>query len=622
MRGKRFVQTLFAAVMIAAPAFSAQKPNVVIVITDDQGYGDMAFTGNPAIKTPTIDRLRAQSTLLNNFHVDPTCAPTRSALLTGRYSDRVGVWHTVQGRSMLRRRETTMADIFGQNGYATGLFGKWHLGDCYPFRPEDRGFQHCIYHQAGGVGQAPDYWGNDYFDDTYVVNGKLQRFEGYCTDVWFDEAIQWIGTLIEKTRNSELGTSQPFFAYIAPNAPHKPLFCPLEYSDPYENNPQVSYPEFYGMISNIDDNLARLMKMLDDEGLADNTILVFMTDNGSASGVHDGRGYDGGMRGMKNSEYDGGHRVPFMIRWPNGKIEAGKSVENLTAHIDILPTFIDFCGLTAPKIDFDGSSLRDLLCTDGKDWPDRALVVETQRVVDPVKWRRCSVMTDKWRLVNDDNGQGLFDIKADPKQATDLSGKYPETVERLRGEYDKFWSDVSQEHDLTSYMVIGSDRSPIVKLCSHDWLIDKLPPWNQDHIKNGDVAEESFWAIEVERDGDYEISLRRWPVEADKGINDGTYGKAFNYKTARLRIGDIDEVKEIPEGAKEVTFKVTLKKGITQLAPVFIGPELTATPYYAYVMHNPKPGWQTPQGMGIPVYDPSYGRVPPQINKKRVKPIE
>jgi arylsulfatase A-like enzyme len=604
---------LIAGVMVStAFVASAKKPNVVIVITDDQGYGDFAFTGNPAIKTPTIDKLRNQSTLLNNFHVDPTCAPTRSALMTGRYSDRVGVWHTVQGRSMLRRREVTMADIFGQNGYATGMFGKWHLGDCYPYRPEDRGFQHCIYHQAGGVGQAPDYWGNDYFDDTYVVNGKLQRFEGFCTDVWFDEGMKFI----------KANKDQPFFAYIALNAPHKPLYCPLEYSNPYENNPNVSYPEFYGMIANIDENMAKLLAMLDTEGLADNTILVFMTDNGTAGGLNEGRGYDGGMRGMKNSEYDGGHRVPFMIRWPNGKIVAGKSIERLTAHIDILPTFIDLCSLEAPEIEFDGSSLRELLYADGKSWPDRALVVETQRVVDPIKWRRCAVMTDKWRLVNDDDGQGLFDIKADPKQANDVSEAHPEVVERLRGQYNNFWNEVSQEHDLTSYMVIGSDKSPIVKLCSHDWLIDKLPPWNQDHIKNGAVAEESFWAIEVERDGEYEISLRRWPVEADKGINDGTYGKAYNYKQARMRIGDIDETKDIPEGAKEVTFKVTLKKGITHLAPVFISPELTATPYYAYVTHQVKPGWQTPQGMGIPVYDPSYGRVPPQINKKKAAVIE
>ncbi len=597
---------LASSLATAANAFAVEKPNVVIVITDDQGYGDLGFTGNPAIKTPNIDKLRTQGTLLNNFHVDPTCAPTRSALMTGRYSNRVGVWHTVQGRSMLRRREITMANVFSDNGYATGMFGKWHLGDCYPYRPEDRGFQHVVYHQAGGVGQAPDYWGNDYFDDTYIVNGKHQRFEGYCTDIWFAEGMKFI----------KANKDKPFFAYISTNAPHSPNYCPEKYTKPYEGNPKVSNSVFYGMVTNIDDNMAKLMKLLDDEGLTDNTILIFMTDNGTAGGLNKGRGYDGGMRGKKNSEYEGGHRVPLIIRWPNGKIEAGKSVESLTAHIDVLPTFIELCGLKAPEIKFDGSNIYDLLRGDGKEWPGRTLMVESQRVVDPIKWRKSAVMTDDWRLVN---GKELFSLKDDPKQANDVAAQHPEVLARLRGEYDKFWDEVSKEHDMTSYMVIGSDHSPVVSLSSHDWLIDRLPPWNQAHIKSGAVAEISHWAIEVERDGEYEISLRRWPVEADKGINDGTYGKAFNYKQARMRIGDIDVTKDIPEGAKEVTFKVTLKKGITKLSPVFIGPKNKATPYYSYVTHTPKSGWQTPQGMGILVYDPSYGRVPPQVKKSKKK---
>jgi hypothetical protein len=271
---------------------------------------------------------------------------------------------------------------------------------------------------------------------------------------------------------------------------------------------------------------------------------------------------------------------------------------------------IELCGLSAPEKHYDGTSLRKLLYSEGITWPDRVLVVESQRVINPIKWRKCAVMTDRWRLIN---GTELYDMTSDPKQNNNVAKQYPDVLKQLRGEYEKFWKDVSKEHDLTSYIVIGSDHSPIVSLSSHDWLIDKLPPWNQTHIKNGDVAEESYWAIEVERTDDYEISLRRWPVEADQGINDGTYGKAFNYKQVRMRIGDIDETKDIPAGSKEVTFKVSLKKGITKLAPVFIGDDLVATPYYAYVTHKPKSGWQTPQGMGIPIYDPKQGRIPPQI---------
>ena len=590
--------------VVSASGAEVQKPNVVFVITDDQGWGDMGFTGNPWIKTPTIDKLCSQSTLLGNYHVDPTCAPTRSALMTGRYSDRVGVWHTIQGRNMLRRRETTMADVFAANGYATGLFGKWHLGDVYPYRPEDRGFQHTVWHAAGGVGQAPDYWGNDYFDDTYIVNGKHRRFKGYCTDIWFEEGMKFI----------KANKDRPFFAYISSNAPHSPYYCPEKYVKPYADEPGIPNKVFYGMIANLDENLAKLMDFLAAEGLDENTILVFTTDNGSAGGISkDGKkGFTAGMRGKKGSQYDGGHRVPFMIRWPKGEIEEGKRIDRLTAHIDILPTFIDLCGLTAPQIKFDGTSLRGLLYSKGRNGPDRALVVESQRVVDPVKWRKCSVMTDRWRLVN---GKELYEIKTDPKQATDVAAQHPEVFERLKGDYENFWADVSSEHDLTSYMVIGSDHSPMVSLCSHDWLVGGTP-WNQSHIKKGDHAKPAHWALEIEQSGDYEISLRRWPVEADKGINDGTYGKAFNFKKARMRIGDIDQTIDIPEGAKEVTFKVCLEKGVAKLAPLFMGDEVEATPYYVYVTHKPKPGWQTPLGMGIPVYDPSYGRIPPQKKSK------
>lgn len=606
----RFATALlaFLATCIGAtgPARAAEpsRPNVIIVMTDDQGYGDCGFAGNDAVRTPAIDKLRTQGTLLNNFHVDPTCAPTRAALMTGRYSARTGVWHTIQGRNMLRAREVTMADVFRANGYATGLFGKWHLGDCYPYRPEDRGFDHVVHHKAGGVGQAPDYWGNDYFDDTYLVNGVYQRFTGFCTDVWFEQGMAFI----EKHRQ------RPFFAYITPNAPHGPFYCPLEYSDKYEGHPQVVYPEFHGMVENIDDNMQHLDAFLSRHGLADNTILIFMTDNGTGGGLNPktGKGFDGGMRGRKGSQYDGGHRVPFIIRWPDGQIEAGASVEALTAHVDILPTLIDLCGLNpGPPVQYDGQSLRPLLDPGAaaSAWTGRTLVVENQRVIDPIKWRKHAVMDERWRLVD---GQELYDLPADPKQANDVADQHPDVVEQLRAAYEAFWADVSTEHALTSHMIIGADASPIVSLSSHDWLSPKVP-WNQLHVRDGRNAIAAKWAVQVERDGAYAFSLRRWPVEADKGINDGTYGKAFNFRQARLRIGNIDETQDIPQGAHEVTFRVHLTKGVYDLSPLFVGDDLSATPYYCYVTHRPTPGWQTPAGMGIPVFDPGYGQVAPQL---------
>lgn len=604
---KRMINTALtvAASVMTLTASGQSRPNVVVVITDDQGYGDLGCNGNTAIHTPNIDRLRSQSIQLDNYHVDPTCAPTRSALMTGRYSDRVGVWHTVQGRNLLRRREVTMANVFQQNGYATGMFGKWHLGDTFNFRPENRGFDRAVYHGGGGVAQAPDYWGNDYFDDIYFVNGVPTRFDGYCTDVWFREGISFI--------RDQAQAGKPFFAYIAPNAPHGPLFVEEKYAAKYRDKPGVSSPEFYGMVENIDDNMATLMRTLDELGVADNTILVFTTDNGTAGGLSEQGGFTAGMRGKKGSQYEGGHRVPFMIRWPDGHIGGGKSVNRLTAHIDIMPTFIDLCNLEAPSVEFDGTSIRDLLYSNGAAWPDRALVVESQRVVTPEKWRQCAVMTDRWRLVD---GNELYDMTADAGQLTDVADQHPEVTARLRADYDTFWNDVSQEHGLTSHMVIGSDEAPVVGLCSHDWLVETVP-WNQNHIVRGIRAKEAHWEIEVARDGIYEFSLRRWPVAADKAINDANGGKGYHFTQARMRIADVDETKAIPADAKEVTFRVKLNKGIAKLAPVFLGGNEISTPFFVYVTHQPVPGWQTLKGMGIPKYDPTYGRVPPQLNKRK-----
>lgn len=395
---------------------------------------------------------------------------------------------------------------------------------------------------------------------------------------------------------------------IAPNAPHGPFYAPEKYVKLYEDNPDVPVVGFYGMITNIDDNMARLLQVLEDEGVAENTILVYTTDNGTAGGVWGDKGFTAGMRGTKGSQYDGGHRVPLLLRWPEGELNQATTIERLTAHLDILPTFIDLCNLVAPETAYDGQSLRPLLYDPQAEWPERHLVVESQRVVDPVKWRVCAVMTDRWRLVD---GEQLFDMRADPGQTKAVQDDYPEVAERLRAEYEKFWNDVSLEHDLTSYMIIGSDEAPFVTLTSHDWLVESLP-WNQPYVMVGAFAKRAHWAIEVEQAGVYEISLRRWPMELDLPINDANGFKGFDFTEARLRVGHIDTRMEIPADAHEVTFRVELEAGVTELAPVFIGSENESTPFYAYVTHKPFVGWQTAEGQGMPRFDPNYGRLPPQ----------
>jgi len=516
-------------------------------MTDDQGYGDLGCHGNPVIQTPNIDRLYTQSIRLTNFHVGPTCSPTRAALMTGRYCNRTGVWHTIMGRSLLRKDELTAADVFSAGGYRTAIFGKWHLGDNYPFRPQDRGFGEVMIHGGGGVGQGPDYWGNDYFDDTYFHNGRPKKFEGYCTDIWFEEAMKFI----------EANKERPFFCYIPTNAPHGPYNIADKYSKPYrDKGVESKQANFYGMITNIDENMGRLIRRLKQLDLEKNTILIFMTDNGTSGG------YGGGMRGKKGSEYEGGHRVPCFIRRPGGGLTGGSDIDRLTAHIDLLPTLIELCGLKKPcGVKFDGDSLVQLLTGQDRSWPDRTLITDSQRIEHPEKWRKSAVMTERWRLVN---GKELYDIKADPVQRNDIADEQPQVVEKLRKAYEDWWADVSQRFDEYCEIIIGSDKQNPTRLMSHDWHSPKVP-WNQEAVLS-EMEANGFWAVEVARDGTYQFELRRWPEELDAPINEAVPGgKAVTVTEARLKIADEDTTMPVPRDAHAVTFRLKLKAGKTRL---------------------------------------------------------
>ncbi len=223
-----------------APHRLAKRPNVILVMTDDQGYGDLSCHGNPVLKTPHLDRLHAESVRFTDFHVSPFCTPTRAALMTGNHVGYTGAFRTSSGRTLMHRDEKTLANLLADAGYVTGMVGKWHLGDNAPHRPQDRGFQDVVWHRCGGIGQASDHWGNDYFDDIYERNGEFEQFEGYCTDVWFREGMRFI----------EEKQDKPFFLYLALNAPHGPYRVPEKWAAPYKGNPDVSNPNFYGMIAN------------------------------------------------------------------------------------------------------------------------------------------------------------------------------------------------------------------------------------------------------------------------------------------------------------------------------------------------------------------------------------
>ncbi len=579
--------TLILLAALAAPALAA--PNVVLIMTDDQGYGDIACLGNPVIKTPQIDKLRERSIRFTNFHVSPTCAPTRSALMTGRYTDSTGAWHTIMGRSLLSPEEVTLADAFHAGGYRTGIFGKWHLGDNYPYRPQDRGFDEAIVNGGGGVWQTPDYFGNDYFDDHYFTNGTPEKYEGFCTDVFFREAMRFMADAKRR--------GKPFFCYLPTNAPHEPFWAPEEYERMYRGVDGLDAPGFYGMITNIDDNLAKLVEFLRANDLEEDTILIFMTDNGTAAGENV---YNAGMRGKKGSAYEGGHRVPFFISWPKGGLISPRDIDTLAAHIDVMPTLMELCGLTRPDGPaIHGRSLRPLLVDDGPQWPERVIVTDSQRMEHLKKWRRAAVMSQRWRLVNptiegDPAALELYDIQADPGQKTNVRAEHPEVVARLASEYDRWWKLASERADEYSRIVLGNDADNPARLTSHDWHSDGAEAaWNQHGIRNAPAAN-GPWAVRIERAGRYRIELRRWPKEVDLPINAPYVDKTFNRETApgkaihavraKLQIGAVEQTKAVEDDDKAAVFNVDLEAGPAMLETWFYDADGTERgAYFVYV---------------------------------------
>lgn len=572
-------------------AAAPRRPrNVVLLLTDDQGYGDLACHGNPVIKTPHMDALHARSVRFTNFHVSPTCAPTRAALMTGRYTNATWAWHTIMGRSLLAPGEVTMADCFRSSGYRTGIFGKWHLGDNYPCRPMDRGFDEALVCGGGGVWQTPDYFGNDYQDDTYFHNGRPEAFQGFCTDVWFENAMRFMDDA------NRSGT--PFFCYLATNAPHGPMWAPDSYTAAYQGVKGLGEPGFYGMITNIDDNLERLVKFLRDRKLERDTLLLFLTDKGTSSGA---QVFNAGMRGQKGSPYEGGHRVPFFAYWPEGGIEGGKDIHTLAAHVDVLPTLIDLCGLKRPAAPpIHGRSLRPLIYEKNPHWPDRAITTDSQRLDKLVKWRQAAVMTGQWRLVNaspDGRAEALelYEIAKDPGEQHNVAAQNPQVVKQPRVEYDRWWKAVSQRAGEYVRIVLGNRRTNPVRLTCHDWHGEggAEATWNQKAIRQGPAAN-GFWAVEVERAGTYRIELRRWPKEVDLPITapytdakpnrETTPGKAISVVRAKLSVGGAEQTCTVGARDKAATFTMQLARGPAELRTWFYGQDGTERgAYYVYV---------------------------------------
>ena len=570
--------TLLFLALLCSPTnhLHAAKPNVILIMTDDQGYGDLSCHGNPTLKTPHLDRLHSESVRFTDFHVSPFCTPTRAALMTGRYPARTGAYRTSSGLTSLHAREKTLGDLFTRNGYSTGMFGKWHLGDCAPSRPMDKGFETSTWHRCGGLTQISDYWGNDYFDDTYLVGDQWKKFEGYCTDVWFDESMKFISDSV-----TDAGGSKPFFVYLATNAPHGPYIVADKWKRRFLEagikEPQAS---FRGMVENFDWNMGRLLKFLDDEKLRQDTVVIYLTDNGTSAGARFGEGSriygwpinpaeNANMRGGKSSAYDGGHRVPLFVRWPAGKLGQPRDIQTLTAHLDITPTLIDLCGLSRPDSwpPLDGRSLTPLITDPNPAWKERTLHTQMHGGNGYRKpgdlWEIGAAMTTRWRLVE---GKELYDIKADPEQRKNLAKQHPEIVKQLTADHQTWFDSVKSGMQPTRILV-GSEFENPTDLTSQEWTVSPgNPPWARSHVTRRMIAN-GPWRINVAREGQYRISLSRWPSSTDQPIDSTQASIKIAGQKKTLVINDpkrdttADFLLDLPAGPTELWTELTTPDG-------------------------------------------------------------
>ena len=438
--------TLFALPATAAEPLAGRKPNVIFILTDDQGYGDISAHGNPILKTPNLDRLHAEGVRFTDFHVSPTCAPTRSALLTGRHEFKNGVTHTILERERLAPKATTLAQVLKSAGYTTGIFGKWHLGDEPDRWPSKRGFDEMFIHGAGGIGQSypgscGDAPGNTYFDPAILHNGSFEKTKGYCTDVFFSQAVKWI----DSVRDSR----KPFYCHIATNAPHAPLTVRPEDEARYKDKvKQANVAKFFGMIANIDDNVGKLLDQLKAWGLEKDTLVVFMNDNGGTAGVEV---FNAGMRGSKVTPWLGGTRAASFWRWP-GTLKPA-DCDRLAAHIDFFPTLAEIAGAKLTdevNAQVEGRSLVPLLQNPKAEWAERTLFTHVGRWpkganVNDHKFADCSVRTPRWHMVSVGKGKQhwqLFDVSIDYGEKQNVAEMYADVVKKLTAEYDAWWASL------------------------------------------------------------------------------------------------------------------------------------------------------------------------------------
>jgi arylsulfatase A-like enzyme len=541
---------------------SPRKPNLVVIIADDQGYGDLGIHGNTKIRTPHLDRLARQGVRLSQFYVSPVCSPTRASLLTGRYNYRTGVVDTFLGRSIMDPAELTLAERLASAGYRTGIFGKWHLGDNLPARPIDQGFRQALVHKGGGIGQPSDLpGGSHYMDPVLLHDGKPRRYQGYCTDVFTTAAIEFMN----------VASDRPFLLYLAFNCPHDPLEAPEPELGTYramklgaDQFPSTGFPlprpldedriaRVYAMVSRIDTNVGRLLAALDARGLADSTIVVFLTDNGPAFAR-----YNSGMRGLKGTTYEGGIRVPCFVRWP-GRFPAGLVVDRVAAHIDLAPTLLAACEVAVEREpEIDGRSLLPLLRGEpAASWPDRTIYFQWHRGDEPEFGRSFAARSQRFKLLRRDDQPArprppleLYDIEHDPYEQHDLAAVHPEIVSRMYAAYLDWFRDVCGTRGFEPVRIqIGDPREIPTVLTRQDW---RSPG-------TGLSALGGAWQLDVARNGRYEVRVHVEPSRVPR--------------TAHLRFQTVVIERPLSAGTDALTFPpVSLTRGPAALHVWLEGP--------------------------------------------------
>lgn len=484
-----FLAALFVA-LVSPFLRAAERPNVLLIITDDQGYGDLSCHGNPHLKTPNLDAFSAQSARFDRFFVSPLCAPTRASLLTGRYSLRTGVSGVSSGTETMRSEETTIAELLKGTGYRTGLFGKWHNGEHFPHTPQGQGFDEFFGYTLG-------HW-NNYFDTTLKHNGKWEKTKGFIVDALTEQALRFM----------ETKKDQPFFCMLSYTTPHSPFQCPDKYFDEYKAKGLNDYLAcVYGMCANIDDNVGRVLAHLDKQGLRENTIVIFMTDNGP-----NGARFNGGMRGTKGSPHEGGNRVPFFLRYP-ARFKP-LAVPRIAAHIDILPTLAELCGVTLPKErPLDGKSLVPLLEGNSAGWPERTLFFQ-HALPGPKGQARAAVRSERYRLVKEGKEWELFDMQTDPGQATNIAADKPEVANQLKDAFQEWAESIQPELRKERLPIpVGHPEENPVELPTPQSRFDGGLRFSGKHPNNAwlvgwtNPAATVEWDLDVAQAGGYTVTL-------------------------------------------------------------------------------------------------------------------